>query len=82
MDNLNKLINRVVGVEVYHDTDTLGDDALNDWKLELKEEVKTLIAEAYKQGHIDGSIEVINGTCEICHSYPMTANCNNAGCDK
>ena len=38
--------------------------------------------EAYKKGHIDGSIEVIDGTCDICHSYPMTANCNNAGCDK
>jgi len=40
------------------------------------------IAEAYKKGRIDGSIEVINGTCEICHAYPMTVDCNNAGCDK
>lgn len=43
--------------------------------------IRELIAEAYKQGLIDGSIEVINNTCEICHAYPMTANCDNAGCD-
>ena len=43
--------------------------------------IRELIAEAYKKGHIDGSIEVVNNTCEICHAYPMTANCNNAGCD-
>lgn len=24
----------------------------------------------------------INNTCEICHAYPMTVDCNNAGCDK
>ena len=46
-----------------------------------KKEAK-LIADAYKKGYIDGSIEVINNTCEFCHSYPMTANCNNAGCDR
>ncbi len=39
-------------------------------------------AEAYKHGLIDGSIEVVNNTCEICHAYPMTTNCNNADCDK
>jgi len=38
-------------------------------------------AKAYKQGYIDGSIEVVNNTCDICGSYPMTTNCNNAGCD-
>ncbi len=43
--------------------------------------VNGLITEAYKKGHIDGAIEVVNGTCSICGSYPMTANCNNAGCD-
>ena len=43
--------------------------------------VERQVIEAYKKGHIDGSIEVVNNTCEICHAYPMTANCNNAGCD-
>lgn len=47
-----------------------------------KQAIEQLIAEAYKKGRIDGSIEVINGTCEICHAYPMTVDCNNAGCDK
>ena len=44
--------------------------------------IQKLITEAYKKGHIDGSIEVVNNTCEICHAYPMTVDCNNAGCDK
>lgn len=48
----------------------------------LKASIELEIAEAYKKGHIDGSIEVVNNTCSICHAYPMTANCNNAGCDK
>lgn len=43
--------------------------------------VEKLITEAYKQGHIDGAIEVVNNTCDICGSYPMTTNCNNANCD-
>ena len=48
----------------------------------LKAGIEHEITETYKKGHIDGSIEVVNGTCEFCHSYPMTANCNNAACDK
>ncbi len=48
----------------------------------LRAGVELELTEAYKKGHIDGSIEVVNGTCNICGSYPMTANCNNAGCDR
>jgi len=48
----------------------------------LKAGIELEITEAYKKGHIDGSIEVVNNTCEICHAYPMTVDCNNAGCDK
>lgn len=40
-----------------------------------------IIIEAHKKGRIEGSIEVINNTCEICHAYPMTVDCNNANCD-
>lgn len=47
----------------------------------LPEVLKLIDIESYKKGHIDGAIEVVNGTCSICGSYPMTANCNNAGCD-
>lgn len=54
------------------------EDDIHDAILAIEE----LIAEAYKRGHIDGSIEVVNNTCEICHAYPMTVDCNNAGCDK
>jgi len=38
------------------------------------------IAEAYKKGYIDGSIEILNASCELCNGYPMTANCNNGNC--
>lgn len=47
----------------------------------LKHGIELTITEAYKKGHIDGAIEVVNNTCDICGSYPMTTNCNNAGCD-
>ncbi len=40
-----------------------------------------IMDESYKKGHADGAIEVVNNTCDICGSYPMTTNCNNAGCD-
>lgn len=57
-------------------------DAMSDKSIEDQDSTLDPIAEAYKKGRIDGSIEVINGTCEICHAYPMTVDCNNAGCDK
>jgi len=47
-----------------------------------KRAINKLIAEAYKKGFADGAIEVINNTCELCHAYPMTVNCNNGGCDE
>lgn len=40
-----------------------------------------IMDESYKKGHVDGAIEVINNTCDICGAYPMTTNCNNANCD-
>lgn len=62
------------------------DDNCDGYNYELsipaQRAIEELIAEAYKHGLIDGSIEVINGTCEICHAYPMTVDCNNAGCDR
>ncbi len=62
------------------------DDNCDGYNYELytpaKHAIEGLIAEAYKNGHIDGAIEVVNNTCKICHAYPMTVDCNNAGCDK
>lgn len=46
-----------------------------------KQAIQQLVDEAYRQGYVAGGIEILNASCEICHSYPMTANCNNAGCD-
>lgn len=44
--------------------------------------LKSIMAENYQKAFTLGGIEVINNTCEICHAYPMTVDCNNAGCDK
>lgn len=73
----SRIINGIV-ISIARDESYDTDPMLND----AKAEVADMITEAYKKGRIDGSIEVINGTCEICHAYPMTVDCNNAGCDK
>lgn len=80
-DIFKKLDSRIINgiaISIARDESYDTDPMLND----AKSEVADMITEAYKKGHIDGSIEVVNNTCEICHAYPMTVDCNNAGCDK
>lgn len=80
-DIFKKLDGRIINgiaISIARDESYDTDPMLND----AKAEVADMIAEAYKKGHIDGSIEVVNNTCELCHAYPMTVDCNNAGCDK
>ena len=42
--------------------------------------LESIEQEAYKKGYVDGGIEILNASCEVCHAYPMTADCNNANC--
>jgi hypothetical protein len=85
MNNIDEKIGTTLDVVIGHSV--CGPDETEDTcKLgiatqEILNHIDELLPEAYKKGHIDGAIEVVNNTCGICHSYPMTTNCNNAGCD-
>jgi len=49
-------------------------------KLAITAKINEIQTESYKKGYIDGGIEILNASCEVCHAYPMTADCNNANC--
>lgn len=49
-------------------------------KQAITAKINEIQTESYKKGYIDGGIEILNASCEVCHAYPMTADCNNANC--
>lgn len=49
-------------------------------KAAILSKLESIEQEAYKKGSVDGGIEILNASCEVCHAYPMTAGCNNANC--
>lgn len=53
---------------------------LNHAESLILSKLESIEQEAYKKGYVDGGIEILNASCEVCHAYPMTAGCNNANC--
>lgn len=43
MNNIKRLIDRVVGIQVAHETETLNDTALEEWKHELLKEIEIML---------------------------------------
>lgn len=49
-------------------------------ELAITSKINEIEQEAYRSGYVAGGVEILNASCEICHAYPMTADCNNANC--
>ena len=56
------------------------EDRIATAKQAITAKLESIEQEAYKRGYIAGGIEILNASCEVCHAYPMTADCNNANC--